>query len=108
MKVDEYMERWHEHQWQLKAEGALWCLACLEHGHLSDVCPCEDPLFMKAFTQGEVETTEEWIYLKALPSAQTDQDNCLICQKEKEEQLLAPKRKRGRRGHPRKKAKKPV
>ncbi|MGH0145777.1 UNVERIFIED_CONTAM: hypothetical protein FKN15_006903 [Acipenser sinensis] len=83
-KVEEDMERWHEHQWQLKAEGAPWCLACLEYGHLPDVCPWEDPLFMQAFHQGEVETMEKWIHLKAVPSPQTDQDTCLTCLKGEE------------------------
>ncbi|MGH0141153.1 UNVERIFIED_CONTAM: hypothetical protein FKN15_055910 [Acipenser sinensis] len=91
MALEEEMEWWHDHQRQLKAKGTPWCLPCLKHGHLSDVCPWEDPHFMKAFTQGEVETTEKWICLKALPLARTDQDTCLTCQKEEEEQLPAPK-----------------
>ncbi len=55
-KVDAYMERWHEHQRELKEGGATWCLACLEYGHLPEVCPYEDPLFVQAFDRGEVET----------------------------------------------------
>ncbi|MGH0178371.1 UNVERIFIED_CONTAM: hypothetical protein FKN15_077219 [Acipenser sinensis] len=71
------MERWHEHQRELKEGGATWCLACLEYGHLPEVCPYEDPLFEQAFDRGEVETAEEWIHLKAIPSPQVDQETCL-------------------------------
>ncbi|MGH0160618.1 UNVERIFIED_CONTAM: hypothetical protein FKN15_045127 [Acipenser sinensis] len=66
-KVEEYMKRWHIHQRELKKGGATWCLACLEYGHLPDVCPYEDPLFVQVFDRGEVETAEEWIHLKAIP-----------------------------------------
>ncbi|MGH0136953.1 UNVERIFIED_CONTAM: hypothetical protein FKN15_037490 [Acipenser sinensis] len=55
---EEEIECLHDHQRQLKAKGAPWCLACLEHWHLPDVCPWEDPLLVKAFNRGEVETTE--------------------------------------------------
>ncbi|MGH0138379.1 UNVERIFIED_CONTAM: hypothetical protein FKN15_037454 [Acipenser sinensis] len=48
----------------------------LEHGHLPDMCVVKTPL-LKAFHQDEVETTEEWIHLKALPSPQTNQATCL-------------------------------
>ncbi|MGH0129417.1 UNVERIFIED_CONTAM: hypothetical protein FKN15_038747 [Acipenser sinensis] len=78
------MERWHEHQRELKEGGATWCLACLEYGHLPDVCPYEDPLFVQAFDRGEVETAEEWIHLKAIPSPQVDQETCLTCVKGEE------------------------
>ncbi|MGH0181457.1 UNVERIFIED_CONTAM: hypothetical protein FKN15_006656 [Acipenser sinensis] len=78
-KVDAYMERWHAHQRELKEGGATWCLACLEYGHLPEVCPYEDPLFVQAFDRGEVETAEEWIHLKAIPSPQVDQETCLTC-----------------------------
>ncbi|MGH0159991.1 UNVERIFIED_CONTAM: hypothetical protein FKN15_061829 [Acipenser sinensis] len=124
MEVDEYMERWHDHQQELKEGGAPWYLACLQYGHLPDVCPYEDPLFVKSFDRGELETVEEWIHLKTAPSAQTDPDTCLICLKGEEWcfacaepgystmcgllQPPAPKRKKGRSGHPRKKGKKPV
>ncbi|MGH0130692.1 UNVERIFIED_CONTAM: hypothetical protein FKN15_059189 [Acipenser sinensis] len=80
-KVEEYMERWHEHQRELKEGGATWCLACLEYGHLPDVCPFEDPHFVQAFNRGEVETAEEWIHLKAILSPQVDQETCLTCVK---------------------------
>ncbi|MGH0125877.1 UNVERIFIED_CONTAM: hypothetical protein FKN15_021764 [Acipenser sinensis] len=83
-KVDAYMKRWHEHQRELKEGGATWCLACLEYGHLPDVCPYEDPLFVQAFDRGEVETAEEWIHLKAVPSPQGDQETCLTCLKGEE------------------------
>ncbi|MGH0136809.1 UNVERIFIED_CONTAM: hypothetical protein FKN15_013326 [Acipenser sinensis] len=83
-KVDAYMERWHEHQRELKEGGATWCLACLEYGHLPEVCPYEDPLFVQAFDRGEVETAEEWIHLKAIPSPQVDQETCLTCLKGEE------------------------
>ncbi|MGH0125809.1 UNVERIFIED_CONTAM: hypothetical protein FKN15_060928 [Acipenser sinensis] len=76
-KVDAYMERWHEHQRELKEGVATWYLACLEYGHLPDMCPFEDPLFVQAFNQGEVESAEEWIRLKAIPSPQVDQKTCL-------------------------------
>ncbi|MGH0148003.1 UNVERIFIED_CONTAM: hypothetical protein FKN15_039119 [Acipenser sinensis] len=75
------MKRWHEHQRELKEGGTTWCLACLEYGHLPDVCPYEDPLFVQAFDRGEVETAEEWIHLKAVPSPQGDQETCLTCLK---------------------------
>ncbi|MGH0165632.1 UNVERIFIED_CONTAM: hypothetical protein FKN15_049354 [Acipenser sinensis] len=78
------MERWHAHQRELKEGGATWCLACLEYGHLPEVCPYEDPLFVQAFDRGEVETAEEWIHLKAIPSPQVDQETCLTCLKGKE------------------------
>ncbi|MGH0117673.1 UNVERIFIED_CONTAM: hypothetical protein FKN15_041865 [Acipenser sinensis] len=78
------MERWHEHQRELKERGATWCLACLEYGHLPEVCPYEDPLFVQAFDRGEVETAEEWIHLKAIPSPQVDQETCLTCLKGEE------------------------
>ncbi|MGH0132223.1 UNVERIFIED_CONTAM: hypothetical protein FKN15_064011 [Acipenser sinensis] len=80
-KVDAYMERWHEHQRELKEGGATWFLACLEYGHLPEVCPYEDPFFVQAFDRGEVETAEEWIHLKAIPSPQVDQETCLTCLK---------------------------
>ncbi|MGH0147444.1 UNVERIFIED_CONTAM: hypothetical protein FKN15_058940 [Acipenser sinensis] len=83
-KVDAYMERWHAHQRELKEGGATWCLACLEYGHLPEVCPYEDPLFVQAFDRGEVETAEEWIHLKAIPSPQVDQETCLTCLKGEE------------------------
>ncbi|MGH0124966.1 UNVERIFIED_CONTAM: hypothetical protein FKN15_020852 [Acipenser sinensis] len=83
-KVDAYMKRWHEHQRELKEGGAMWCLACLEYGHLPEVCPYEDPLFVQAFDRGEVETAEEWIHLKAIPSPQVDQETCLTCLKGEE------------------------
>ncbi|MGH0128341.1 UNVERIFIED_CONTAM: hypothetical protein FKN15_055767 [Acipenser sinensis] len=76
-KVDAYMENWHEHQRVLKEGGATWCLACLECGHLPEMCPYEDPLFVQAFDRGEVETAEEWIHLKAIPSPQVDHETCL-------------------------------
>ncbi|MGH0155307.1 UNVERIFIED_CONTAM: hypothetical protein FKN15_074847 [Acipenser sinensis] len=78
------MERWHAHQRELKEGGATWCLACLEYGHLPEVCPYEDPLFVQAFDRGEVETAEEWIHLKAIPSPQVDQETCLTCLKGEE------------------------
>ncbi|MGH0141462.1 UNVERIFIED_CONTAM: hypothetical protein FKN15_073775 [Acipenser sinensis] len=80
-KVDAYMKLWHEHQRELKEGGATWCLAYLEYGHLPDVCPYEDPLFVQAFDRGEVETAEVWIRLKAIPSPQVDQETCLTCLK---------------------------
>ncbi|MGH0165071.1 UNVERIFIED_CONTAM: hypothetical protein FKN15_048321 [Acipenser sinensis] len=83
-KVEEYMERWHDHQRELKEGGASWCLACLEYGHLPDVCPYEDSIFVQAFDRGEVETVEEWIHLKAIPSPQVDQETCLTCLKGEE------------------------
>ncbi|MGH0135914.1 UNVERIFIED_CONTAM: hypothetical protein FKN15_061909 [Acipenser sinensis] len=83
-KVDAYMEKWHAHQRELKEGGATWCLACLEYGHLPEVCPYEDPLFEQAFDRGEVETAEEWIHLKAIPSPQVDQETCLTCLKGEE------------------------
>ncbi|MGH0122859.1 UNVERIFIED_CONTAM: hypothetical protein FKN15_008566 [Acipenser sinensis] len=83
-KVDAYMERWHEHQRELKEGGATWCLACLEYGHLPEVCPYEDPLFVQAFDRGEVETVEVWIHLKAIPPPQVDQETCLTCLKGEE------------------------
>ncbi|MGH0131075.1 UNVERIFIED_CONTAM: hypothetical protein FKN15_044987 [Acipenser sinensis] len=70
-KVEEYMERWHVLQREMKEGGATWCLP--------DVCPYEDPLFVQAFDQDEVETAEEWIHLKAVPSPQVDQETCLTC-----------------------------
>ncbi|MGH0125732.1 UNVERIFIED_CONTAM: hypothetical protein FKN15_052846 [Acipenser sinensis] len=78
------MKRWHEHQRELKEGGATWCLACLEYGHLPEVCRYEDPLFVQAFDRGEVETAEEWIHLKAIPSPQVDQETCLTCLKGEE------------------------
>ncbi|MGH0190739.1 UNVERIFIED_CONTAM: hypothetical protein FKN15_050421 [Acipenser sinensis] len=83
-KVDAYMGRWHEHQMELKEGGATWCLACLEYGHLPEVCPYEDPLFVQAFDRGEVETAEEWIHLKAIPSLEVNQETCLSCLKGEE------------------------
>ncbi|MGH0134087.1 UNVERIFIED_CONTAM: hypothetical protein FKN15_054388 [Acipenser sinensis] len=82
--MDAYMKRWHEHQRELKEGGATWFLACLEYGHLPDVCPYEDPLFVQAFDRGEVETAEEWIHLKAVPLPQGDQETCLTCLKGEE------------------------
>ncbi|MGH0155411.1 UNVERIFIED_CONTAM: hypothetical protein FKN15_029486 [Acipenser sinensis] len=38
----------------------------------------------KAFDRGEVETAEEWIHLKAIPSPQVDQETCLTCLKGEE------------------------
>ncbi|MGH0160588.1 UNVERIFIED_CONTAM: hypothetical protein FKN15_039645 [Acipenser sinensis] len=114
---------------ELNEGGAPWCLAYLEYGHLLDVYPYEDPLFMKAFNRGKVENVEEWIRLKAVPSPMTDQDTCLTCLKGEEWcfavgevrhishnqpplwqelELPAPKRKKGRNGHPWKKGKKPA
>ncbi|MGH0138932.1 UNVERIFIED_CONTAM: hypothetical protein FKN15_035623 [Acipenser sinensis] len=49
-----------------------------------DVCPYEDPLFVQAFDRGEVETAEEWIHLKAIPSPQVDQETCFTCLKGEE------------------------
>ncbi|MGH0180246.1 UNVERIFIED_CONTAM: hypothetical protein FKN15_003670 [Acipenser sinensis] len=69
---------------ELKEGGATWCLACLEYGHLPEVCPYEDPLFVQAFDRGEVETAEEWIHLKSIPSPQVDQETCLTCLKGEE------------------------
>ncbi|MGH0116547.1 UNVERIFIED_CONTAM: hypothetical protein FKN15_014747 [Acipenser sinensis] len=83
-KVDAYMAGGHEHQMELKEGGATWCLAYLEYGHLPEVCPYEDPLFVQAFDRGEVETAEEWIHLKAIPSPQVDQETCLTCLKGEE------------------------
>ncbi|MGH0126693.1 UNVERIFIED_CONTAM: hypothetical protein FKN15_033089 [Acipenser sinensis] len=83
-KVDVYMKRWHEHQRELKEGGATRCLICLEYGHLPEVCPYEDPLFVQAFDRGEVETAEEWIHLKAIPSPPVDQETCLTCLKGEE------------------------
>ncbi|MGH0119132.1 UNVERIFIED_CONTAM: hypothetical protein FKN15_052961 [Acipenser sinensis] len=38
----------------------------------------------EAFDRGEVETAEEWIHLKAIPSPQVDQETCLTCLKGEE------------------------
>ncbi|MGH0122050.1 UNVERIFIED_CONTAM: hypothetical protein FKN15_001775 [Acipenser sinensis] len=52
------MEMLHKRQRELK-EGGAPC-----------VCPYEEPLFVQAFHQGEVETVEEWLRLKAQGPAQ--------------------------------------
>ncbi|MGH0117726.1 UNVERIFIED_CONTAM: hypothetical protein FKN15_036906 [Acipenser sinensis] len=41
-------------------------------------------LIERAFDRGEVETVEEWIHLKAIPSPQVDQETCLTCLKGEE------------------------
>ena len=59
------MQPWRNRQEELKEGGAPWCASCMEYGHLRDVCPYEDPLFLKALDQGKVEDAEEWLRLKA-------------------------------------------
>ncbi|MGH0141408.1 UNVERIFIED_CONTAM: hypothetical protein FKN15_039165 [Acipenser sinensis] len=42
----------------LEAEGAPWCEACGEFGHLKEECPYEDPCFMEVYHRDEVESPE--------------------------------------------------
>ncbi|MGH0162497.1 UNVERIFIED_CONTAM: hypothetical protein FKN15_042873 [Acipenser sinensis] len=91
-------------------------------GWLLDVCLYEDPLFVQAFDQGEVETTEEWIHLKAMPGHLPHLPKrggvvLRLCRARHSTmcglihgplQLPDPKRKKGRSGHRRKMGKKLV
>ncbi|RXN01117.1 Receptor-type tyrosine-protein phosphatase-like N [Acipenser ruthenus] len=82
-------EDFDQRQLRLAKEGAPWCSACGEFGHLRAVCPYEDPLWMEAYRQNEVDSAEDWFRLKASQPAVP-----LSVPRAREE--LRPKSKKGR------------